>query len=111
MDATKTFYLETLGLERSRESTGDDGVYNFFVTGDGTAEMQFKYHEDRDVTVDRSQVDHLAIEVADTDATVERLVSAGSEVVREPFTHESGRRIAFITDPTGYVLELIQPAT
>jgi lactoylglutathione lyase len=108
LEATREFYLDELGLEFSWEFTGDDGVHNYFVTGESDAEIQFKHDPDRDVE-EPAGIDHLAVEVDDTDAVVERVADRGSEVVKGPLTMaETNARIAFVTDPDGYVVELIQ---
>ncbi|MGM0590445.1 MAG: VOC family protein [Halobacteriota archaeon] len=112
LDASKEFYIDELGLEHTRDFVGDDGVTNFYVAGDGGAELQFKYDSDGVETVDPSGVDHISIGVEDADETVDRLVDrTGCRVVVEPQTIDIGEgpiRVAFVEDPDGYVLELEQ---
>ncbi|GAB3022480.1 VOC family protein [Natronobiforma cellulositropha] len=110
VEAMDAFYREGLGLEYSREFVGDDGVTNYFLTGESETELQFKYREDDPAPVDPSGFDHTAIAVADVDTTVERLVEDyGGAVTGEPTTiEEMGVRIAFVDDPDGYGVELIE---
>ncbi|QLG61750.1 VOC family protein [Halorarum salinum] len=111
VEAMDEFYTEGLGLEFSREFEGSDGVRNYFLTGESDTEIQFKHDEG----VDResgpsSGFDHVAIAVEDVEDRVDRLVDAfGSEVVRGPdLLADKGIEIAFVTDPEGYVVELIE---
>jgi len=106
LDATREFYEGGLGLDFSRQFEGDDGVTNYFVTGESDAEFQFKHAPD-EAPAEPAGIDHLAVEVPDTDAKVEELVlDYGSEVLVGPMDHGDAR-IAFVTDPDGYGVELI----
>lgn len=110
LEGTVAFYEELLDLEYSRETVGSDGVRNYFVTGESDAELQFKHDDGKDVTIEPGTMDHLAVAVDDVDATADRAVEEwGSEVVDGPRTLEdAGLRIAFITDPEGYTVEIIE---
>lgn len=111
LDQTRAFYEDALGLEHSWDFVLD-GVRNYYVTGDeeSGAEIQFQYDPDRDGDIEPAGIDHIAITVADVDATVDRLVAeTDTEVISPPSdVADAGARTAFITDPDGYVLELIQ---
>lgn len=109
LEAALEFYVDGLGLEHAREFELD-GVTNSYVAGDDGFELQFKYDESRDEPVEPSGIDHIAIEVDDTDAVVERLVEETSaQVVNGPMTVESAdARVAFVEDLNGYVLEIVQ---
>ena len=64
--------------------------------------------------VDRLPVDafdHIAFLANDIESTIARLKSAGVTIAMEPFSLQgSTSNIAFIKDPDGNWLELIQPA-
>jgi lactoylglutathione lyase len=106
LDETAAFYEEGLGLDYSREFEGDDGVTNYFVTGESDAEIQFKHEADATVP-DPAGFDHVAVEVPDVDATTETLVEEyDSEVLAGPMDHGDAR-IAFLTDPDGYGVEVV----
>jgi lactoylglutathione lyase len=110
LEAESEFYEDVLGLEQSREFVGGDGVTNYFVIGESDAEIQFKHDENADVEVDPGTMDHLAVAVEDVDATAERAAAEwDSEVVDGPRDLEDmGVRIAFVTDPEGYTVEIIE---
>ncbi|WP_144900843.1 VOC family protein [Halobellus captivus] len=105
MDRTLDFYENLLDLERTRE-TELDGQRMVFVGGDDGAEIQF-------LAVDEPQdpagFDHLAIAVDDVETTIEEAETEwDSTVVMEPQVIGGDVRLAFITDPEGYHVELIE---
>ncbi|APX97752.1 VOC family protein [Natronorubrum daqingense] len=110
VDSVMEFYCEGLDLERTRDFVGDDGVTNYYVQGEAEAEIQFKHDADRNLDLEPSGIDHIAIGVDDVESTLERLVEGyDSEVVDGPRRIErSNLLIAFVTDPSGYVVELIE---
>lgn len=102
-DTTVAFYEELLGLHRTREAE-IDGQRHYFLGGEGPAELQLVEVEQR---VEPAGFNHLAIAAADVDAVVEQAVEEwGSTVEMEPQTFNDAR-LAFITDPEGYSIELI----
>lgn len=108
IDAQLDFYCDGLGLEQTREFDLD-GITNTYVAGESDAEIQFK-HDDTERNPEPTGIDHLAVEVADMAETIETVVERNdSVVVEDPRTiEEMGIRIAFVTDPEGYVVELIE---
>jgi lactoylglutathione lyase len=109
LETTTAFYCDGIGLNYSRDFTSD-GVRNYFVAGESDAEIQFKHDPEREGTVAPDGIDHLAVGVEDVAATYDHLVEErGSESVTEPTVLETtGSTIAFVTDPDGYTVELIQ---
>ena len=56
----------------------------------------------------RAGVGHLGLTVPDIDASFARAVASGGRAVWEPRPSPSpGRRIAFLTDPDGNLIELL----
>lgn len=110
IDATTDFYTEVLDLERVWGFTADDGVENVYLGTEDGAELQFKYDPDGDEVPEPTGIDHVAIEVDDTDATFERVVEeTGCEVEVEPVTMDDiDVHVAFVRDPTGYVVEFVE---
>ncbi|WP_318568685.1 VOC family protein [Salinigranum marinum] len=108
VEASKRFYIDGLGLEAKREFTGDDGVRNFYVGGHEGAQIQFKSDPDGEAEIRPEGVDHLAISVENVDRTVSQLASEmGYTVVQDP-TDMDEIRFAYVEDPDGYRVELIQ---
>ena len=108
LEQTKEFYEEVLGLEHHWDFT-HDGVVNYYVGTDDGAELQFKYDENDDSSIEPAGVDHIALGVEDVDSTFERVVeNADCPVVLEPTTFDAAnRRAAFVSDPDGYTVEFV----
>lgn len=112
VERTLEFYVEALGLEKTNEFVGGDDARNIYVAGDGDAEIQFKHDPDHDLgEPSTARFDHLALEVDDADAEVERLLAeTDTELLRGPLDSTgASARVAFITDPDGHVVELVEP--
>jgi lactoylglutathione lyase len=112
LDATLEFYTAALDLEETHRFTLN-GVENVYVGGDDGAEFQLRHdpEDDSPVDVDRDAVDHLALGVDDVDATLDRLrAETDTAVVTGPMTVDpADAYVAFVTDPDGYVVELVEP--
>lgn len=106
LEAMRGFYEGLLGLEHSRDFETDD-VHNYFVAGTGPAELQFRVVEEKSHP---AGIHHIAIAVDGVDAIVSQAVDEWeSDVEMAPTTLEQvNSRIAFITDPEGYTVELIE---
>ncbi|MFB6184744.1 MAG: VOC family protein [Haloarculaceae archaeon] len=108
--ASVDFYT-TLDLRR-QFSFEMDGVENVYVGG-RYGQLQLRHDPDRADVVDpdRSAMDHVAVGVEDCDAAFERVrEETNAEVVAEPTVIEpADARAAFVTDPDGYVVELVEP--
>ncbi len=112
VERTLEFYVDALGLEKTNEFVGGDDARNIYVAGDGDAEIQFKHDPDHDLgEPSTARFDHLALEVDDADAEVERLLAeTDTELLRGPLDSTgASARVAFITDPDGHVVELVEP--
>lgn len=112
MERTRSFYLDTIGLDEVRTRT-DGTTEHLFVRGETDHQIQFKHEPDREVDIDRSQIDHLAILVDDLDEVVDGVKAGETSVIQGPETIQGGvfgtQRTAFVSDPDGYALALIEP--
>ena len=107
---SRTFYVDGLGLSETRDFLVRGDEENVFLAGEGETELQLKYAPDHEVEAGRAGFDHFAVEVDDTDAMADRLEEFGGEVTRGPLDSEAAQaRIAFVADPDGHLVELIQP--
>lgn len=109
IDASTEFYCDLAGYEVVREFEGDDGTVNRFV-GDpdsGERDNAALQLSPLDAPIETGNFNHVALEVEDVDAAVagvdEALVNEGPETITE-----FGLRAAFIEDPDGYGIELIE---
>lgn len=111
LDRIRAFYVDELGLTQTKEFESGDGATNVFVAGGSDVELQFKHYPDKEIErSDNGVYDHVAIAVDDTDAEVERLCENGSATLtRGPLDSDGAdARVAFIEDPEGNGIELVQ---
>lgn len=103
------WYVEQLGFERSWEFTTEDGTTrNVYVAADNGTELQLSETEGETEFDAGTAWDHVAISVSDVDRTFEEIDHFG--VVKEPGDQPAaGARTAFVEDPDGHHVELVQP--
>lgn len=109
IERTEKFYTEGLGLER-RWSFSHDGVGNVYIGGPH-GEVQWKHARKSENHSGASRgLDHIAIGVQSVDDQFAHLLETfDPPVVTAPTTMENiSRRVAFVEDPEGYVVELVE---
>ena len=113
LDQSVKFYTELLGMKELRRTDVPEGRYTLAFVGYGdessntVLELTYNYGVDHyDVG---TAFGHLALGVSDIRASVEKLRDAGAKIIREPGPVKFGTTvIAFIEDPNGYKIELIE---
>ena len=119
LDRSVVFYRNALGMRELRRETFTEERFTLVFVGYGdeasNALIELTYNWDEDSYEHGTGYGHVALAVADVYAVCERLVKMGVTVVREPgpmafAADETGERevIAFIEDPDGYKIELIE---
>ena len=109
IDRSVSFY-EALGFEEIRRMPIRDEAINVFMglPGDG-ARLELTYNHGVDSYELGTGYNHIAISADDLDATLARLAEQGIEPEKPPYSvREGGSRIAFVRDPDGYRVELIE---
>ncbi|MGI0091857.1 MAG: VOC family protein [Nitrososphaerales archaeon] len=112
MEESLNFYCNILGLKLARRREIPENKAEIaFVQGKGQAnpllEMTF-WREKKDWT-DGDQLDHIAFTVPDVQRSVEEFRRKGVEIAKEPYSLQGSKnKIAFIKDPNGIWLELIE---
>ena len=112
LDRTVNFY-EHLGMHeaRRRELTKNEATLVFMEPPEGNFAIELVYNWGRDTPYQGGErFGHFAFDVDDLDSTYARLMAAGAgDVGRppEPLQGE-GPRIAFVADPDGTWIELIE---
>ena len=113
LDRSVRFYTEQLGMRELRRSDVPDGKYTLPFVGygdeanDTVLELTYNYGTDR--YEQGTAFGHLAVGVPDVAAACERMRKTGVKITREPGPVKFGTTvIAFIEDPDGYKIELIQ---
>jgi lactoylglutathione lyase len=115
LDESKRFYIEALGMSVLREHTFPEGKFSLCFLGYGseedTAVIELTYNWGRSSYTLGDAYGHVAIGTTDIRAACERVRAAGGKVTREPAPMKySSTVIAFVEDPNGYRIELIERA-
>ena len=108
------FYTQVLGMELLRTSENPQYQYSLAFLGFGggnpaQAELELTYNWGTDHYDLGTAYGHIAQGVPDAYAACEKIRAAGGQITREPGPVKGGSTvIAFVTDPDGYKIELIQ---
>lgn len=116
LERSLAFYT-LLGMHELRRKDVPEGEYTLVFIGfadnaAGQAEIELTYNWGQDNGYDLgSGFGHFAIGVPDVAAAVERIRAGGGKIVREAGPVKFGTTvIAFVEDPDGYRVELIEQA-
>jgi lactoylglutathione lyase len=103
------FYTEELDFAESWSfETADGKTRNQYVAADNGVELQLSETDGRTEFEQGTAWDHLAVSVENVDRAFEDIDHHG--VVQEPADQPAaGARTAFVEDPDGHVVELIEP--
>lgn len=107
------FYTGVLGMKLLRRSENPEYKYSLAFVGYGNnpehAEIELTYNHGTDSYEMGTAFGHIALGVPDAHAACEKIKAAGGSVTREAGPVKGGSTvIAFVTDPDGYKIELIQ---
>lgn len=113
LDDSLKFYCDALGMKLLRKHDYPNGRFTLAFVGYGDereqAVVELTHNWDTSSYEIGTAFGHLAVGVDDIYATCEALKRRGVKVVREPGPMKfGGPEIAFIEDPNGYKIELIQ---
>jgi lactoylglutathione lyase len=108
------FYTEVLGMELIRQKDYPAGKFTNAFLGYGDEKhntaLELTYNWDTDSYDLGTGFGHLAIEVDDVYLAAEKIRAQGGKVIREPGPMNAGTTLlAFVADPDGYEIELLQP--
>jgi lactoylglutathione lyase len=110
------FYCDVLGMKLLRRKDYPEGKFTLAFVGYGdestTAVLELTHNWDRDHYLLGDGYGHVALGVDDIHATCARLRAAGARITREPGPMKHGTTvIAFLDDPDGYKIELIEESS
>jgi lactoylglutathione lyase len=115
MQRAVDFYTRIIGMTVLRTRDMPEQKYSLTFLGfgrgndDGGAELELTYNHGVASYEQGTAFGHLAIGVPDVAATCERITAAGGKVVRPAGPVKGGTTvIAFVEDPDGYKIELIE---
>jgi predicted enzyme related to lactoylglutathione lyase len=111
LDVAIRFYENAFGYAlRSRRPGPQDSEIAFMRLPDEATEIQLCRYPDGEDVVVPERLMHLAFRVDDLEAVLAGALAAGASLESAPYTLPSGSHVAFIRDPQGYAIELIQKA-
>ena len=107
------FYTNVLGMKLLRTTERPEQKYSLAFVGYGNnpehAEIELTYNHGVDSYELGTAYGHIAIGVPDVYGACEKIRTSGGAVTREPGPVKGGTTvIAFVTDPDGYKIELIE---
>ena len=113
LDRAIAFYTDVLGMKLLRKHDNEEYKYTLAFVGyaDETeqAVIELTYNWGTDSYDQGTAFGHIAIGVDDIYATCDAIRAANGNITREPGPVLGGStEIAFVTDPDGYKIELIQ---
>ncbi|NJL82231.1 MAG: lactoylglutathione lyase [Chloroflexaceae bacterium] len=116
LEASLGFYCNLLGMKLLRQKDYPGGEFTLAFVGYGeesqTAVIELTYNWGTDSYDLGTAYGHIAIGVEDIYGTCEKIRAKGGKISREPGPMKHGSTvIAFVEDPDGYKVELIQLGT
>jgi lactoylglutathione lyase len=116
LERSLTFYTEVLGMRLLRRKDYSDGRFTLAFVGYGdesnSTVLELTHNWDTSSYQIGTGYGHIALGVDDIQATCEAMAAKGGRVVRPPGPMKHGTTvIAFVEDPDGYKVELIQLAS
>ena len=114
LERSIAFYTEVLGMQLLRRSENPEYRYSLAFIGfdggnPGQAEIELTHNWDTSEYDMGTAYGHIALGVPDAYAACETIKARGGNVTREAGPVKGGTTvIAFVTDPDGYKIELIQ---
>jgi len=114
LDKSIEFYTKHLGMKLLRKTDYEGGRFTLAFVGYGEEKdhtvLELTHNWDQEDNYDLGNgFGHIALGVPDIYATCDALRAAGATIVREPGPMKHGTTvIAFLEDPDGYKVELIE---
>jgi len=107
------FYTQAMGMQLLRVTQRPDQRYDLAFVGFGSnpdhAEIELTYNYGVSSYDLGTAYGHIALGVPDVAAACEKIRAAGGLITREPGLVKGGNTmIAFVQDPDGYKIELIE---
>ena len=113
LERSLAFYTEVLGMRQLRRQDYPDGRFTLAFVGYGpeqeAAVLELTHNWDTPAYDPGNAFGHIALEVDDAYEACARIKARGGKVVREAGPMKHGTTvIAFVEDPDGYMIELIE---
>jgi lactoylglutathione lyase len=114
MDKSIDFYTRVMGMTLLRQGSmpaeGRSNAFLGYAPEADAAAVELTAYSGRSSYEKGNGFGHLALEFADVTAACAEIVAAGGTVIKQPLVIPNGKTIAFVVDPDGYEIEMVQPA-
>ncbi len=115
LETSIAFYENALGMRLLRRKDYESGRFTLAFLGYGeekdVAVIELTHNWDRQSYNLGDAFGHLAIGVDDLESSYQRCLDCGATAKVAPKVFGSGTRLAFVKDPDGYDIELIELAS
>jgi lactoylglutathione lyase len=114
LDRSIAFYTEVLGMRLLRRQDYPDGQFTLAFIGYGPESentvIELTYNWGKDAYEHGTAFGHIALEVDDAKKACAEIRAKGGKILYDaaPMMFDASIIIAFIEDPDGYAIELIQ---
>lgn len=110
LDRSIEFYTKFIGLKLvSHREIKQNNAEIAFLEDEGGGAIELTHWRDKNTLNEGDNFDHIALSVNDVMATINELKAKGVTIAMEPFSlGGSTSKLAFIKDPDGNWLELIE---
>jgi lactoylglutathione lyase len=116
LDRSIAFYTEVLGMQLLRRQDYPDGQFTLAFVGycpeSENTVIELTYNWGKDAYEHGTAFGHIALEVEDAKKACAEIRAKGGKILYDaaPMMFDASIIIAFIADPDGYAIELIQAA-
>ncbi len=111
IDASLKFYTELLNMKINKKKRLDDCELYFLDDEEGVSQIELTYNDEtpKEGYVNGNAFGHFAFSVKSLDEFTQKLEKLGYSYLYEPFDlNGKGTKIAFVKDPDGNEIELIE---
>ena len=114
LECSIKFYTEIMGMRVLRRKDYEDGQFTLVFLGYGSEDratvLELTYNWDKQSYQKGTAFGHIALAVSDIYETCEQLSDEGIIITRKPasMAFDKNEVIAFVEDPDGYKIELIE---
>jgi lactoylglutathione lyase len=111
MEESIKFYCDIMGFElvSRREIPENNAEIAFLTEGISNIRIELTYWKNKEDWTSGDELDHLAFNVPNMDEAMNKFRRNGVEIAKEPYPlRGSTSKIAFIKDPNGIWLEIIE---
>lgn len=111
IDASMKFYTEVMNMKLNKKKRLEDCELYFLDDEEGVSQIELTYNDETPAEgyTNGNAFGHFAFSVKSLDEFTEKIERLGYEYLYEPFDlNGKGTKIAFIKDPDGNEIELIE---